>query len=68
MSLTTKLHVNDRIAIKYAQAGSSTMLETGYIKRIKRGIPRTVVIEMDGGITIFLLIDSPKKEVDHGSG
>ena len=65
MSLTTKLHVNDRIAIKYAQAGSSTAFEVGYIKQIKRGIPRTIIIEMDGGITIYMLVEAPKKEADH---
>jgi hypothetical protein len=64
---STKLHVNDRIAIKYAQAGSSTAFEMGHVKEIRRGIPRTVVIDLDGGITIYMLVEAPKKDAGHGS-
>jgi len=62
---STKLHVNDRIAIKYAQAGSSTAFEVGRIKEIRRGIPRTVIIEMEDNTTIYLLVEAPRKDDSH---
>ena len=59
-SQSTKIRVGERIAIKYAKGGRSTALELGEVKEIRRGIPRTIVIAMADGSTIYLFAETPR--------
>lgn len=53
---STTLRVGDGIAIRY---GANTPLELGEVVEIKRGIPRTTVIQLRDGTTIWLLAETP---------
>ena len=61
---STTLHIGDGIAIKYATKDGSTPFELGEVTEIKRGIPRTTVITLRGGTTIYLLAETPKLAPD----
>lgn len=54
-SLTLRL--GDGIAIRY---GYNTPLELGEVTAIRRGIPRTAVIQLRDGTTVWLLVETPK--------
>jgi len=62
MTRSTRINVGDGIAIKYAKDGGSTAFELGHVQSIRRGIPRTIVIAMRDGSTVYLLAETPKKE------
>lgn len=57
---STRLNIGDGVAIKTVSDGHSTAFELGTVARIERGIPRTVVIELRNGDTIYLLSETPK--------
>ncbi len=57
---STILRVGDGIAIKYVKDGYSTAMELGEVTEIRRGIPRTTVIKLRNGETIYLLAETPK--------
>lgn len=59
---STVLRVGDGIAVKYAMDGGSTPFELGEVVEIKRGIPRTTVIKLRNGETVYLLAETPKAE------
>jgi hypothetical protein len=53
------LRIGDGIAFRY---GVNTPLELGEVAEIKRGIPRTVVIQLrESGERIWLLVETPKE-------
>ena len=56
---STTLRLGDGVAIRY---GHNAPLELGEVKEIVRGIPRTVVIELRSGITLWLLAETPKDD------
>lgn len=52
------LRLGDGIAFRY---GVNTPLELGEVTEIKRGIPRTVVMQLrESGERIWLLVETPK--------
>lgn len=51
------LRVGDTAAIRY---GWNTPLQLGEVKEIKRGMPRTAIIELRNGTTLWLLVETPK--------
>jgi hypothetical protein len=53
------LRVGDGIALRY---GFSTPLELGEVVEIKRGIPRSVRIELRNGTTVWVLAETPKAD------
>lgn len=55
---STTLRLGDGIAIRY---GANTPLELGEITAIHRGIPRTVVVTLRNGVTVWLLAETPKQ-------
>ena len=55
---STVLRIGDGVAIRY---GHNTPMELGEIKEIIRGIPRTTVIELRNGVTVWLLAETPKE-------
>lgn len=55
---STTLRLGDGVLIRY---GYNTPLELGEVTEIIRGIPRTVVIELQNGITVWLLAETPKE-------
>ena len=48
--------VGDAIALRY---GHNTPLEVGEVTEMHRGIPRTVVIQLRNGETVWVLIETP---------
>ena len=58
---STVLRVGDGIAIKYATKDGSTPFELGEVIAIKRGIPRTTVIQLRNGETVYLLAETPRE-------
>ncbi len=54
---STTLHIGDAVALRY---GVNRPLELGEVTEIMRGIPRTTVIQLRNGETIWLLIETPK--------
>ena len=59
---STVLRVGDGVALKYAMDSGSTPFELGQVVEIKRGIPRTTVIKLRNGETVYLLAETPKAE------
>lgn len=53
-SITFRL--GDGIAFRY---GVNTPLELGEVVEIRRGIPRTVVIQLRNGEKVWLLVETP---------
>lgn len=53
------LRLGDGIGLR---VGAGTMLQIGEVVEIKRGIPRTVVIDLRNGERVWLLAETPKKE------
>lgn len=51
------LKVGDGVAIRY---GWNTQMELGKVTEIKRGIPRTAIVELRNGTTVWLLVETPK--------
>lgn len=62
---STVLRIGDGIAIKYVTKDGSTPFELGEVKAINRGIPRTTVILLRNGDTIYLLAETPRIAPDH---
>lgn len=54
---STTLRLGDGVAIRY---GYNRPLDLGKVTEIIRGIPRTVVIELRNGFTVWLLAETPK--------
>ncbi len=54
---STTLRVGDGIAIRF---GHGAPLELGEVTEIKRGMPRTTVITMRSGLTVWLLAETLK--------
>lgn len=54
---STTLRLGDGVAIRY---GEGTALELGEVAEIYRGLPRTVVIQLRNGTTVWLLAETPK--------
>lgn len=54
---STTLRIGDGIALRY---GYNTPLELGEVIEIKRG-PRTAVIQLRNGVTVWLLAETPKE-------
>lgn len=61
---STTLRIGDGIAIKYATKDGSTPFELGEVTEIIRGIPRTTVILLRNGKTVYLLAETPKLSPD----
>lgn len=53
---STTLRLGDAVAIRY---GEGTLLEPGVVVKIHRGQPRTVVIDLQNGLTVWLLAETP---------
>ena len=64
---STVLRIGDGIAIKYAMEGGSTPFKLGEVAEITRGIPRTTVIKLRNGDTIYLLAETPR-DMSQGEG
>ena len=64
---STILRVGDGIAIKYATKDGSTPFELGDVTKIIRGIPRTTIIQLRNGETIYLLAETSRTTPDHDS-
>jgi hypothetical protein len=56
---STVLRVGDGIALR---VGAGTPLELGEVQEIKRGKPRTVIIAMRDGTTVWLLAETPTND------
>lgn len=63
--LSITLRIGDGIAVKYASDEGSTAFELGKVVAIKRGIPRTVRIELASGMRLWLLVETPHQAPDH---
>lgn len=50
------LRIGDGIAFRY---GVNTPLELGEVVEIKRGIPRTVVLQLREGERVWILVETP---------
>lgn len=61
------LRIGDGIAIKYATHEGSTAFELGKVVEIKRGIPRTVRIELENGMRLWVLVETPHQAPANGS-
>lgn len=48
--------IGDAVALRY---GHNTPMELGEVTEMHRGIPRTVVIELRNGETVWLLVETP---------
>jgi len=54
---STKLHIGDGILLRY---GYNTPMEIGEVIEIKRGIPRTIIIQLRNGERVWILVETPK--------
>lgn len=51
--------IGDGILFRY---GVNTPMEIGEVAEIKRGIPRTVIIQLREGERVWLLVETPKED------
>jgi hypothetical protein len=51
--------IGDGIAFRY---GVNTPLELGEVVELRRGIPRTAIIQLRNGEKVWLLVETPKDD------
>lgn len=56
---SAKLRLGDGVALR---VGEGAPLQLGEVKEIVRGMPRTVIIELRNGETVWLLVETPKEK------